>query len=60
MEEICVNNVGALAITIGGGIVTVASFLANVLPNPKETDGWLRFVSKAVNFVAVNFNVSTK
>ena len=59
MEELCFN-VGTSIATIATGVVTVASVLANVLPNPGEKTGAVKALIKAVNWLGVNFKVNTE
>lgn len=60
MEQLCVEGIGGVVAGIATTIVAVSSALANILPDPKKANGWLKYVSKAVNFAAVNFTVNTK
>lgn len=57
MESVIIDS-GTLA-----GVVLVlnniASFVANLLPNPEGKNSFLRFAIKSVNFLAGNVKVSS-
>jgi hypothetical protein len=57
MEQICLSNLPEIALTIAGGIVTVASFAANfVVKMDKAHTVW----GKLINWTALNFTVVKK
>ena len=59
MEEICFNVTAGVA-GIAANVVTVASVLANILPNAGTTSKTpIKIALKLVNYLAINFKVNT-
>lgn len=60
MDQVCINNVEWLT-SIVGFVVMGASALANAVPAPdKISNPFLRFLSRALHFVAIDIVTAKK